>query len=155
MPALEIQVLVPFKRQPSPSRTAVVDIAATSDPASGSDSANAVIVSPAATPGNSARFCASLPNRLTGALPSPCIASAKSARPDAQASVSRASASARTSTCSRAPPYALGTHARSKPARPSSRTRRATCAYAASSSSPASCSSGCSTCVHQASSSRA
>ena len=100
-------------------------IPATSEPAFGSESANAAISSPRATPGSSAAFCASLPNRLTGALPRPCIASAKSASPDARASVSRASARLRTSTPARPLPlpYAPGTHTRSKPARPSPRTR--------------------------------
>ena len=47
MPPLEIQVFTPVRRLPR----AVVAIAATSDPASGSDSANAAIFSPAATAG--------------------------------------------------------------------------------------------------------
>ena len=125
-PALEIQVLVPSSSQPSPSSSAtglaVACIAATSLPASGSDSANAATSSPRQTPGSSAAFCASLPNRLTGTLPRPCIAKAKSASASARASVSRASARLRTSICSRRPPQAAGTQARSSPAPPSART---------------------------------
>ena len=43
MPPFEIQVFAPFSTQPSASRRAVVESAATSEPASGSDSANAAI----------------------------------------------------------------------------------------------------------------
>ena len=49
MPPLEIQVLVPSSTQPAPSRRAVVESAATSEPASGSDKAKAAIACPAAT----------------------------------------------------------------------------------------------------------
>ena len=58
-----------------------VVIAATSEPASGSDSANAAIASPCATRGSQRAFCASLPASVIAPLPSPCIANAKSARP--------------------------------------------------------------------------
>ena len=49
MPPLEIHVLQPSMTQSSPSRTARDVIAATSEPASGSDSANAAIALPCAT----------------------------------------------------------------------------------------------------------
>ncbi len=51
MPALEIHVLRPSTTKPPPSRRAVVAIAPTSEPASGSERANAAIASPAATRG--------------------------------------------------------------------------------------------------------
>ena len=51
MPPLLTQVLTPSRRQPSLSRVAVVAIAATSEPASGSDIAKAAIRSPRATGG--------------------------------------------------------------------------------------------------------
>jgi len=52
MPPFEIQVFVPVMRTCAfPSGFAVVASAATSDPASGSESANAAIASPAATGG--------------------------------------------------------------------------------------------------------
>ena len=51
MPPLLIQVLVPFSVQPSVVLLAWVAIAATSEPASGSLSANAAIFSPRATAG--------------------------------------------------------------------------------------------------------
>jgi len=59
MPPFEIQVFAPFSTQQSRSRRAVVDSAATSEPASGSESANAAIASPAATRGRWAARCAS------------------------------------------------------------------------------------------------
>jgi hypothetical protein len=56
-------------------------IAATSEPASGSDSANAAIALPSPTAGNQRAFCASLPASVIAPLPRPCSANAKSARP--------------------------------------------------------------------------
>ena len=51
IPAFEIHVFVPSSTYASPSRHAVVPIAATSDPASGSESANAAMRRPAAMSG--------------------------------------------------------------------------------------------------------
>jgi hypothetical protein len=56
-------------------------IAATSEPASGSDSANAASIFPRATWGKYFCFSASEPNNEIGPLPSPCMTKAKSARP--------------------------------------------------------------------------
>ena len=81
MPPFEIQVLRPSSTYESPSRRAVVASAATSEPASGSDSAKPVMASPATTRGRSAAFCASVPNSDTAPEPRPCIANAKSGRP--------------------------------------------------------------------------
>ena len=81
MPPFEIHVLQPSIRQPPPSRTARVVIAATSEPAPGSDSANAGIAVPCATAGSQRVFWASLPASEIAPLPSPCSANAKSARP--------------------------------------------------------------------------
>ena len=49
MPPLEIQVLLPFSTASSPSTRASQLIAATSEPASGSDSAKAAMAVPRAT----------------------------------------------------------------------------------------------------------
>ncbi len=81
MPPFEIHVLQPSSTQSPPSRTARIVIAATSEPASGSDSANAAIAVPCATAGSQRAFCASLPASVIAPLPRPCIAKAKSARP--------------------------------------------------------------------------
>ena len=51
MPPFEIQVFVPSITISPPIWRARVDMAATSEPASGSDSANAAIASPCATCG--------------------------------------------------------------------------------------------------------
>ena len=69
-------------------------MAATSDPASGSDSAKAAMASPAATRGRYRACNCGEPAREIAPLPSPCMANAKSARPSCHASVSRISASA-------------------------------------------------------------
>ena len=58
---------------------AVVVIAATSEPASGSERANAAICSPAATAGRYRSRSASSPKSVIGPDPRPCIANAKSA----------------------------------------------------------------------------
>ena len=81
MPPLEIQVFVPVIFHAFFSFLATEDKAATSEPASGSDSAKAAIASPAATRGSQAFFCASLPASTIGPLPRPCMTKAKSARP--------------------------------------------------------------------------
>ena len=99
----------PSSTQWSPSRRARVAIAATSDPASGSDSANAAIASPRATFGSQRARSASLPASVIGPLPSPCIANAKSASPSWRASVSRSRHSARDSSTGSAPPCDAGT----------------------------------------------
>ena len=56
-------------------------MAATSDPASGSDSANAAISSPVATLGKYFSLRWSEPNNEIGPLPKPAITNAKSAKP--------------------------------------------------------------------------
>ena len=71
MPALEIRVLAPSSTYPGPSRRAVVAIAATSDPASGSVIANAVITFPSAIGPSHRCFCASDPASTIGVVPSP------------------------------------------------------------------------------------
>jgi hypothetical protein len=81
MPPFEIQVFVPSSSHAAPLRFAVVVIACTSEPASGSESANAAITSPAAALGRYSFFCASDPARTIGPLPRPCMVKAKSARP--------------------------------------------------------------------------
>jgi hypothetical protein len=62
MPPLEIQVLAPSRRTwPGPSGVAVVVMAATSDPASGSESAKAAIASPRRRGGGSGSLSSSEP----------------------------------------------------------------------------------------------
>ena len=82
MPPLDIQVLQPFSTYSSPSRRALVCMAATSEPASGSDRAKAAMYSPLATFGRYCSFRASLANIDMEPLPRPCMAKAKSARPE-------------------------------------------------------------------------
>src|SRR5262245_26051973 len=94
-------------------------MAATSEPASVSDIANAAIAWPRATPGRYFRLSASDPKSEIDPDPSPCIANANSARPDEYPSVSRIRQSDRTSNASSAPPYARGTAYFSQPADPS------------------------------------
>ena len=82
MPPLEIQVFVPLIVHATfffPCSSKIM--AATSEPASGSESAKAAIASPAATRGSQAFFCASVPASTIGPLPRPCMTKAKSARP--------------------------------------------------------------------------
>ena len=98
MPPLEIQVFSPSSTQASPSSRAVQAMAATSEPAPGSDSAKAVMHSPRATRGRMSACSAGLPASVMGPLPRPCIAKAKSARPSWRARVSRQTTSARESS---------------------------------------------------------
>ena len=59
-----IHCLLPSSRQPCAVRLAVVDIAAGSDPACGSDKPNApTSAAPEVKAGTSAAFCASVPKR--------------------------------------------------------------------------------------------
>ncbi|MNW08727.1 hypothetical protein D3C71_2055700 [compost metagenome] len=60
---LEIKVLLPLMTHSSPSRTAVVRHALTSEPPPGSVIATARMVSPAQTPGSQRCFCSSVPSR--------------------------------------------------------------------------------------------
>ena len=70
-PPLEIQCFVPFrtKTPAASSSTAVVRIDAASEPASGSVSANAAIISPDASAGSHRFFCSSLPWRSSAFMP--------------------------------------------------------------------------------------
>ena len=61
IPPLVMNILVPLMTKPSPSRCAVVLMAATSEPASGSVTAMAVSTSPVTIPGSQRAFCSSLP----------------------------------------------------------------------------------------------
>ncbi len=62
---LVMNILVPLITKPSPSRRAVVRIAATSEPASGSVIAIAVRISPLANCGSHRAFCSALPKLST------------------------------------------------------------------------------------------
>ena len=75
MPRLEIQFLVPLITHSSPSSTAVVFIPAGSDPASGSDRANAGDHSPEAHFGRKRSFSSSVPYSWIGSVPSSCTIS--------------------------------------------------------------------------------
>ena len=68
-----IQFFWPLMTHSSPSRTALVRIEAGSEPASGSDSANAGEISPVARRGSHFCFCSSLPNSVIGSEPSSWI----------------------------------------------------------------------------------
>ena len=81
--ALVIQFFWPLMTHSSPSRTAVVRIAAGSEPASGSDSANAHDHSPVAHFGRKRCFCSSVPNRRIGSVPSSCTMRISAADADA------------------------------------------------------------------------
>jgi hypothetical protein len=121
MPPLLIQVFSPSSRQwASPSHVAVVASAATSLPASASDSAKAARVRPARTPGSTWARSASLPNRVIGPVPRPCMANAKSASPECRARMSRARQTERTSSGPDS-----GTATRSSPAPPMAPARLA------------------------------
>ena len=69
---MEIQAFWPLITHSSPSRTAVVRIAAGSEPASGSLSAKAGESSPEAQRGSHFCFSSSLPNSAIGSVPSSC-----------------------------------------------------------------------------------
>ncbi len=68
-----IQFLVPSITHSSPSRTARVRIPPGSEPASGSDSANAGVHSPVAQRGRKRAWSSSEPNSLIGSVPSSWI----------------------------------------------------------------------------------
>ena len=70
MPAFVIQFLVPLITQSEPSWTAVVRIAAGSEPASGSDRQKAGDFSPVAQSGKNRCFNSSDPNSWIGRVPS-------------------------------------------------------------------------------------
>src|SRR5688572_9322983 len=112
MPPFEIQVFVPSIRQPSAARVAAVRKAAASEPASGSDSANAAIASPLATFGSHYLRSASEPPNEMAPEPSPCMAKSNSASESWAASASRSTQRERDSTASNAPPHAEGTQYR-------------------------------------------
>ena len=109
-------------RTASPSSFALVSIAATSEPAFGSDSANAAMDWPAPTRGSHSERICSPPARESGALPSPCIAKAKSASPSWRASVSRTRQIERASNSVAAPPSAARRQCFRMPALPSAAT---------------------------------
>ena len=58
---LEMKVFWPLMTQESPSLTAVVRMAARSEPVPGSVMATAVMMSPVAQPGSHFAFCSSVP----------------------------------------------------------------------------------------------
>src|SRR5664279_458390 len=69
-PALVIQHFVPFSTQPSPSATALVRMAAASEPASRSESAYEIIASPDAIEGSTSCLSSWDPDRMIGIEPS-------------------------------------------------------------------------------------
>ena len=73
--ALVIQAFWPLITHSSPSRTAVVRIAAGSEPASGSERQKAGVHSPLAHRGSHFCFCSSLPKSWIGSVPSSCTIS--------------------------------------------------------------------------------
>ena len=120
--AQAIHALPPVSVYPSGSGTAVVVIAATSEPASASEIANAAWVVPAARPGRYARRCVGVPCRRIGVAASAWMDSAKSARSPAYASTSRARHRLRRSpSCARP---VSGSRKASSPAAPRARRIR-------------------------------
>jgi hypothetical protein len=93
MPAFVIQFFVPLMTHSSPSSTALVRIAAGSEPASGSDRQNAGDHSPVAQRGRNRCFSSAEPKRAIGSVPS-----SWTIRISAHAADARASSS--TATCS-------------------------------------------------------
>ena len=72
--------LRPFSIQPPSPRTARVRIAAESEPASGSVSANDAFMLPAARPGTYFRFCSAVPARAIAIGVSPLVASSSNVK---------------------------------------------------------------------------
>ena len=66
-----MKVFEPLRTYSSPSRTAVVDSEATSEPAPGSESPNDARIGSSISGGSHFAFCSSLPNAITGPEPSP------------------------------------------------------------------------------------
>ena len=109
-----MNILVPFKSHPSPSRTATVFIPALSDPLPGSVSAHAASHSPLAALGKYLRFCSSLPKLRMWLVPSPLwLATVSAKEPSTRAHSSTQMAYARVSIP--APPYSSGMRIPSKP----------------------------------------
>ena len=90
----------------SPSRTAVVRIAAGSLPASGSDSAKAGLHSPEAHLGSQASFCSSVPKSWIGSVPSSWTIRIRAL--DAQARAISSTATLSISVPVPVPPYSVG-----------------------------------------------
>ena len=88
-----IQFLVPVTTHSSPSRTARVIIPPGSEPASGSESANAGVHSPEAQRGRKRCLSSSVPNRLIGSVPSSCTISISALEAHARATSSIATLS--------------------------------------------------------------
>ena len=119
MPPFDIQVLLPSMRIcEGPSGVAVVASAATSEPASGSDSAKAAMARPAHRR-QIARFESAEPKSEIEPVPRPCMAKAKSARPSRKARTSRARHSVRTSSRGCSPALLGRNHRVEEPASPS------------------------------------
>src|SRR5215469_14009608 len=116
-----MNVLLPVSRKRSPARTARVATAAMSEPVPGSVMPSAHTVSPAMIPGRYARFCASVPKRVShGEDMSVCTRTENATPPDRH----RAISSPRTMLERKsppAPPYSAGN---SRPRRPSAPSRR-------------------------------
>src|SRR5581483_109374 len=70
-PAFVMNVFEPLMTYSSPSRTAVVFIDATSEPAPGSESPNEQRIGSSTSGVSHVRFCSSVPNPITGPAPSP------------------------------------------------------------------------------------
>ena len=98
-----IQAFWPLITHSSPSRTALVRIAAGSEPASGSDSAKAGDHSPLAHFGSHLCFCSSEPNSWIGSVPSSWTISISAE--EAQALAISSTAICRTSVPVPVPPY--------------------------------------------------
>jgi hypothetical protein len=103
---LVIQFFAPLITHSSPSRTAVVRIAPGSEPASGSDSANAGDHSPVAHLGRKRCLISSEPNSRSGIVPSSWIIRISALDAHARAISSTATLSISAPWCT--PPYSSG-----------------------------------------------
>src|SRR6218665_48280 len=113
---LLMKILLPSMTYSSPSRTAVVRIALTSEPPPGSVMATARICSPRQMPGSHFCFCASVPRRTReGAMMSEC---SEKPAPDTPARCASSRTIAAWPKSPPPPPYSAGTATQSRPSRP-------------------------------------
>src|SRR6266540_4809369 len=106
-PAFVMNVFEPLRTYSSPLRTAVVFIAATSEPAPGSVRPKEQRIGSSRSGGSQVRFCSSVPARITGPAPSP-LHESDVPIPE-QPQFSSSATSTPSSRPSSGPPYSIGT----------------------------------------------
>ena len=102
-----MKVFEPLRTYSSPSRTAVVESDATSEPAPGSESPNDARIGSSSSGGSHFAFCSSLPNAITGPEPRP-LAEMEVPMPE-QPQYSSSPTSIPSKVESPRPPYSSGT----------------------------------------------